>query len=349
MPPAIAGVAREREAAERLEVGLLEGEACRPRPGRAPAPARRRARDSGARRRSARACPGWPRCASEAPSFSCTSAWTIDSGCTTTSMRLVGEAEQVVRLDQLEALVHQRRRVDRDLAAHVPGRVRERRLDARRRAARRCVMPRNGPAGGRQDQPVDRLRAARPAAAGRAPSARSRPGSRARRSPRRAASRARRPTTRLSLFASARSMPSPSAATVGPSPAEPTRPFRTRSAPDSAISRTMPSGPASTSPPLQAVRPRAAASSSASATRVTPCAAACAEQPLPAASPRVRPTTSQVVAALDDVERLRADRPGRARITSLAACGDVQSRDGLRRRRLAAAAYDRRSAQRISA
>ena len=35
---------------------------------------------------------------------------------------LVRDAEQVVRLDQLEPLVHQRRRVDRDLAAHVPGR-----------------------------------------------------------------------------------------------------------------------------------------------------------------------------------------------------------------------------------
>ena len=51
------------------------------------------------------------------------------------------------------------------------------------------------------------------------------------------------PTTRLSLFASATSMPSPSAATVGPSPAEPTSPFSTRSAPDSATSRTTPSAP----------------------------------------------------------------------------------------------------------
>ena len=52
--------------------------------------------------------------------------WTIDCGCTTTSMRSYGEAEQEVRLDHLEALVHQRRRVDRDLRAHVPRRVRER-------------------------------------------------------------------------------------------------------------------------------------------------------------------------------------------------------------------------------
>ena len=53
----------------------------------------------------------------------------IDCGCTTTSIRSYGDAEQVVGLDHLEALVHQRRRVDRDLAAHRPRRVRERLLD----------------------------------------------------------------------------------------------------------------------------------------------------------------------------------------------------------------------------
>ena len=41
---------------------------------------------------------------------------------------LVREAEQVVRLDQLEALVQERRRVDRDPPAHLPGRMRERLL-----------------------------------------------------------------------------------------------------------------------------------------------------------------------------------------------------------------------------
>ena len=44
-----------------------------------------------------------------------------------------GKAEQPVRLDHLEALVHQRRGVDGDLAAHLPGRVLER-LRRRRRA-----------------------------------------------------------------------------------------------------------------------------------------------------------------------------------------------------------------------
>jgi hypothetical protein len=39
---------------------------------------------------------------------------------------LVRETEQEVRFDQLEALVRQGRRVDGDLRAHAPGRVRER-------------------------------------------------------------------------------------------------------------------------------------------------------------------------------------------------------------------------------
>ena len=41
---------------------------------------------------------------------------------------LVLEAEEVVRLDQLEALVRERRGVDRDLRAHRPRRMRERLL-----------------------------------------------------------------------------------------------------------------------------------------------------------------------------------------------------------------------------
>ena len=38
---------------------------------------------------------------------------------------LVGEAEEVVRLDQLETLVRERGRVDRDFRAHGPGRMSE--------------------------------------------------------------------------------------------------------------------------------------------------------------------------------------------------------------------------------
>ena len=58
------------------------------------------------------------------------------------------------------------------------------------------------------------------------------------------------PTTSDSLLASATSIPSVRATIVGPRPAEPTMLLSTRSAPDSATSRTRPSGPASTSPPV---------------------------------------------------------------------------------------------------
>ena len=60
------------------------------------------------------------------PSVSSTIEWTMDCGCTTTSMRSGGHVEQPVGLDDLEALVHQRRRVDGDLAAHLPRRMPQR-------------------------------------------------------------------------------------------------------------------------------------------------------------------------------------------------------------------------------
>ena len=64
------------------------------------------------------------------PSVNSTIEWTTDCGCTTTSMRSNADAEQQVRLDQLQALVHQRGGVDGDDRAHVPGRVGERLLRA---------------------------------------------------------------------------------------------------------------------------------------------------------------------------------------------------------------------------
>ena len=77
------------------------------------------------------------------------------------------------------------------------------------------------------------------------------------------------PTTRLSLLARARSMPSPRAAIVGPSPAEPIRPFSTRSQSVSVISSIRPSAPPSTWPSAHSSEALAAAVSSASATRST--------------------------------------------------------------------------------
>ena len=69
--------------------------------------------------------------------------WTIDWGWTTTSIRSYARPNRMC-LDHLEALVHQRGRVDRDLRAHVPGRVRERgvRSTSASSAAR---VPRKGP------------------------------------------------------------------------------------------------------------------------------------------------------------------------------------------------------------
>ena len=95
------------------------------------------------------------------------------------------------------------------------------------------------------------------------------------------------PITRLSLLASATSIPAPSAATVGPSPAAPTIPLSTRSGAAAAISSRTPCSPASTRPSHSA-RARSAAASSASATVGTPCRRACSSsrsQLDPAASP----------------------------------------------------------------
>ena len=133
------------------------------------------------------------------------------------------------------------------------------------------------------------------------------------------------PTTRLSLLASARSMPSPSVATVGPRPADPVRALRTRSAPEETISSTRPSLPASTSPPVHSSAARAAADSSESAMRSTPRARVCSSSSSwlePAASATTCSsslpwTTSMAWVPMDPVEpaittfrtRLRLDRP----------------------------------------
>src|SRR3954447_21781887 len=130
------------------------------------------------------------------------------------------------------------------------------------------------------------------------------------------------PTTSDSLLASATSMPSVSATTVGPSPAEPTIALSTRSAPDSATSRTSPSGPASTSPSVHASAARAAASPSPSEMPWTRCAAASAagdscersaERPTSSNSSRARPTTSSACRPIEPVApRIRRRRMRRS-------------------------------------
>ena len=122
---------------------------------------------------------------------------------------VVRQVEQEVRLDQLEALVRERRGVDGDLRPHVPRRVRER-LPGRHVRQLVAERPRNGP-----PEAVSTSESTCPQAAlrgtGNVRSARCRPESAV--LPRvRCAASARSPAaTRLSLLARARSTPRSSA------------------------------------------------------------------------------------------------------------------------------------------
>ena len=68
---------------------------------------------------------GSPSWALREPSTNSTSEWTRLWGWMSDVDPLVGHIVQPARLDDLQALVHERRRVDGDLGAHVPGRVRQ--------------------------------------------------------------------------------------------------------------------------------------------------------------------------------------------------------------------------------
>jgi hypothetical protein len=87
-----------------------------------------------------------------APSRNSTIAWITDCGCTTTSIAVEVDAEQLVRLDDLEALVHERRRVDRDLGAHVQVGCCSASATVTRRARSRCAAER--PAAGGEHEPA---------------------------------------------------------------------------------------------------------------------------------------------------------------------------------------------------
>ncbi len=219
---------------------------------------------------------------------------------------LEGDAEEVVRLDRLEALVHQRRRVDRDPPAHAPGRVGERLLDAdarRGRCGRGTGHPRRSAPAGRP------CPAAPPRSAGRGPSARSRPAAAARPVASASAIVSSPPITRLSLLARATSIPSPRATIVGPSPAAPTIPLRTRSAPEETISSRIPSSPARTRP-SQAPPAASAALGIGERDRTDPVLRRLSQHPLPA-RPGGKPDHVELIGRGDDLQRLRPDRPGR--------------------------------------
>src|SRR5256886_16350109 len=66
-------------------------------------------------------------------------------------------AEQRMRLDHLEAFVHQRRRIDRDLAAHPPGGMLER-VGRRNIAEVRRRAPAKWTAGGGENQSLQLAR-----------------------------------------------------------------------------------------------------------------------------------------------------------------------------------------------
>ena len=89
---------------------------------------------------------------------------------------VVVDAEELVRLDHLEALVHERRRVDGDLGAHRPGRVRQRVGDRDRAEPLGRPAPERAARGGEEQAGhVGRSPAPRPGTGGPR-SARSRPG-----------------------------------------------------------------------------------------------------------------------------------------------------------------------------
>ena len=111
---------------------------------------RRAARDRGGRRargngRSARACPARPGRRVTEPSRQWTRPWTIDCGWTSTSSCSGSRPNRMMRLDQLEPLVHQAGRIDVDLGAHRPGRVGQRPPSGVAAAMRSRVQVRNGP------------------------------------------------------------------------------------------------------------------------------------------------------------------------------------------------------------
>ena len=118
---------------------------------------------------------GVPSWALSEPSTNRTAEWTTLCGWTTTSIGVVADIVQPVRLDHLQALVGERRGIDRDLGAHRPGRVAE--------GLRRASPSTSSSAGASRNGPPDAVRTRRAIAAtarrpgtARSPSARSRSG-----------------------------------------------------------------------------------------------------------------------------------------------------------------------------
>ena len=184
------------------------------------------ARATQARGRSACACPATPSCASTEPSTYSTSECTMLCGCTTTRHIALAAGRTARWPRSAPALVHQRGRIHRDLAAHDPARVRagllgRRRVAAPRPASRGTGRPRRSAAAAARPRAAPRRGARRQALEDRVVLAvdrhqRRRPSA----SPRRSA--AGPPSPADSLFASSRRLPAPAAASVERRPAAPT-------------------------------------------------------------------------------------------------------------------------------
>ncbi len=115
-PQRLAGHGDRRESVEvrRFEGQLADGGQIQALGGPRQAAGRARRR----RRRSGCACPAGPAGpASSRPAYS-TRLWITDCGCIRTLDALLRRLEQVGRLDHLQALVHHRRGIDRNLGAH---------------------------------------------------------------------------------------------------------------------------------------------------------------------------------------------------------------------------------------
>ena len=224
-PPA--GLAREPQQRERLEVGLVELER-RARRRSSGAPASRRARGTSARTRSAPACPGSRGARARRRRGSGRGAWTIEVGWMTTSILSYGSPKRKcasISSSPLFASVAE--------STVIFGPIRQvgcaSASSGVTSASSSRVRPRNGPPEAvRTTESTFSVR--RPSRHwNSAPSARCRPGS-SRPPPRsRAASASSPAATRLSLFASASVTPRSSAQSVAGSPAKPTTAFRTTS------------------------------------------------------------------------------------------------------------------------
>ena len=221
---------------------------------------------------------------------------------------VVRRAEQLVGLDHLEALVHQRAGVDGDLRTHLPRRMGQRLVDTDvgqlvgGPAAERPAARREQDAG--DLAPGDRRS---PAGTGARRCARCRPGPARRRASRAAAARRVRRRSGSPCSPAPAACRARSAAIVTGSPAKPTTALTTTSATSArsaSSSTTVANGRAAATSARRAGSPTATKrgrNSAACSTRTS------TDEPTPSAD-------DLVAAALgaDDVERLGADRAGRA-------------------------------------